>query len=168
MKNWLALVLLGIALGSNAQRETTGIYFRLTLNSRQTRIAFYLQLNGKLVSKLHIVWSINTLFRVAPYISAICDYTLRQHSPTLSCLTFIFTRAVTTCSIEGQVFDECPGHPGCDQHCGTRYYIVDPCPPGEDPCEYPRCKCDVNAAARLIDLTACMSVPAPAGLLEQP
>ena len=27
--------------------------------------------------------------------------------------------------------------------------------------------CDVNAAARLIDLTACMYVPAPAGLLEQ-
>ena len=27
--------------------------------------------------------------------------------------------------------------------------------------------CDVNAAARLIDLTACMYVPAPAGLLDQ-
>ena len=27
--------------------------------------------------------------------------------------------------------------------------------------------CDVNAAVRLIDLTACMYVPAPAGLLEQ-
>ena len=82
-------------------------------------------------------------------------------------MAFIFTRSVTTCSIEGQVFDECAGNPGCDQYCGTRYYIVNPCPPGEDPCEYPRCKCDVNAAARLIDLTACMSVPAPAGLLEQ-
>ena len=27
--------------------------------------------------------------------------------------------------------------------------------------------CDVNVAARLIDLTACMYVPAPAGLLDQ-
>ena len=28
-------------------------------------------------------------------------------------------------------------------------------------------KCDVNATARLIDLTVYMYVPAPAGLLEQ-